>query len=38
MNILMLIKNSEVGGVISCVKSLTDGLIAEGDNVFIGVC
>lgn len=38
MNILMLVKNSEVGGVVSCVKSLTDGLIARGDKVIIGVC
>ena len=38
MNILMLVKNSEVGGVLSCVKSLSDGLVKNGDQVIIGTC
>lgn len=38
MNILMLVKNSEVGGVLSCVKSLSDGLKKTGDQVVIGTC
>lgn len=38
MNILMLVKNSEVGGVLSCVKSLSDGLLKMGDKVIIGSC
>lgn len=38
MNVLMLVKNSEVGGVLSCVKSLSDGLRKIGDNVIIGTC
>lgn len=36
MNILMLVKNSEVGGVISCTNSLADGLEKKGINVVIG--
>ena len=38
MNVLMLVKNSEVGGVLSCVKSLSDGLRQAGDTVVIGTC
>lgn len=38
MNILMLVKNSEIGGVVSCVKSLADGLKAKGDKTVIGTC
>ena len=38
MNVLMLVKNSEVGGVLSCVKSLSDGLKKLGDKVIIGTC
>ena len=38
MNVLMLVKNSEVGGVLSCVKSLSDGLKKSGDQVVIGTC
>ena len=38
MNVLMLVKNSEVGGVLSCVKSLSDGLKKIGDQVVIGTC
>lgn len=38
MNVLMLVKNSEIGGVLSCVKSLSDGLIKIGDRVIIGTC
>lgn len=36
MKILILLKNSEIGGVVSCVKSLADGLLAKGDEVIIG--
>ena len=32
----MLIKNSEVGGVLSCSVSLSKGLIDKGDHVVIG--
>lgn len=38
MNVLMLVKNSEVGGVLSCVRSLSDGLKKVGDHVTIGTC
>lgn len=38
MNILMLMKNSEIGGVVSCVKSLADGLKTKGDKTVIGTC
>ena len=38
MNILMLVKNSEVGGVLSCVQSLSDGLKKLGDTVIVGTC
>lgn len=38
MNILMLVKDSEVGGVLSCVKSLSEGLLKAGDRVIIGTC
>lgn len=38
MNILMLVKNSEVGGVLSCVKSLSEGLRETGDHVVIASC
>lgn len=38
MNVLMLVKNSEVGGVLSCVQSLSDGLKKIGDQVVIGTC
>lgn len=36
MNVLMLVKNSGVGGVLSCVQSLTEGLTKTGDHVVIG--
>ncbi len=36
MNVLLLIKNSEVGGVLSCSISLAKGLQSKGDNVVIG--
>lgn len=32
----MLVKNSGVGGVLSCVQSLTDGLMKNGDLVIVG--
>lgn len=38
MNVLMLVKNSEVGGVLSSVKSLSDGLVKIGDQVIVGTC
>ena len=38
MNILMLAKDSEVGGILSCVKSLSDGLVKAGDKVIVGTC
>lgn len=36
MNVLMLVKNSGVGGVLSCVQSLTEGLMEKGDFVIVG--
>lgn len=38
MNVLMLAKDSEVGGILSCVKSLSDGLVKSGDKVIVGTC
>lgn len=32
----MLVKNSGVGGVLSCVQSLTEGLMKNGDLVIVG--
>ena len=34
----MLVKNSQVGGVLSCVKTLSDGLVKIGDKVVVGTC
>ena len=32
----MLVKNSGVGGVLSCVQSMTEGLMKNGDLVIVG--
>lgn len=38
MNVLMLVKDSQIGGITSCIQTLTEGLVKNNVNVVIGTC